>query len=168
MSKVIALIAALALFAALPAVAAAQTEPGEGGDTVSSGNTQDGDIDQGAQGGGDAVGGEGDGDGGDAAGGDGNAGNQAAICQQNAGGDANCSIDQSQNFGDADRDGVNDRHGHGHGGHGGHARSGVVSVHNVGLARTGFDAWVLALVGGLAVAGGLGLLAAQRRGGLDA
>jgi hypothetical protein len=157
MSKVIALIAALALFAALPAVAAAQTEPGEGGDTVSSGNTQDGDIDQGAQGGGDAVGGEGDGDGGDAAGGDGNAGNQAAICQQNAGGDADCAIDQRQNFGDTfvdrDGDGVNDRLEH----------RGVGHVGHVGLARTGFDAWVLALIGGLAVIGGIAMLATQRR-----
>ena len=36
------------------------------------------------------------------------------------------------------------------------------------LARTGFDAWVLALIGGVSVAGGLGLLAAQRRGRLSA
>jgi hypothetical protein len=34
----------------------------------------------------------------------------------------------------------------------------------VTLARTGFDAWVLALFGGLSLAGGLGLIAAQRRG----
>ena len=44
--------------------------------------------------------------------------------------------------------------------------SGVTSVSNVGLARTGFDAWILALVGGVALAGGLGVLAAQRRGRL--
>ena len=167
MSKVIALIAALALFAALPAVAAAQTEPGEGGDTVSSGNTQDAEIEQGAQGGGD---GAGDGDG---HGGDGNAGNQAAICQQNAGGDANCAIDQSQNFGDADRDGNRDHvrhgvsgHGGGVGGHGGGVGGG--GVQSVSLARTGFDAWVIALLGGVSLAGGLGLLAAQRRGRLSA
>ena len=178
MSKVIALIAALALFAALPAVASAQTEPQGGGDTVSSGNTQDSDIDQGAQGGGDAIGGGGDDDGhgGDAAGGDGNAGNQAAVCQQNAGGDANCAIDQSQRFGDVDGDGDNDGdhdgdgdvdHVSGHGGgHGGGVGGG--GVQSVTLARTGFDAWVLALLGGVSLAGGLGLLAAQRRGRLSA
>ncbi|HLL85822.1 MAG TPA: LPXTG cell wall anchor domain-containing protein [Thermoleophilaceae bacterium] len=38
----------------------------------------------------------------------------------------------------------------------------------VSLARTGFDAWALALLGGLSVAGGIGLLAAQRRGRLSA
>src|SRR5215210_1245772 len=43
---------------------------------------------------------------------------------------------------------------------------GVASVSNVGLARTGFDAWILALVGGVALAGGIGLLMAQRRGHL--
>jgi len=32
----------------------------------------------------------------------------------------------------------------------------------------GLDAWVLALLGGVALAGGLGLLAAQRRGRLSA
>ncbi|HEX2135912.1 MAG TPA: hypothetical protein VHG30_08395, partial [Microvirga sp.] len=70
MTKVIAMLVALALFGAIPAVAAAQTPPGEG-DTVSSGNTQDADLEQEAE-----------------AGHGGNAGNQGAICQQNAGGDA--------------------------------------------------------------------------------
>jgi hypothetical protein len=91
MSKLGAMIVALVLFGAMPAAAAAQIQPG-GGDTVASGNTQDGSISQGAQGGGAGGGdtdGDGDVDGGDAAGGDGNAGNQAAICQQNAGGNAN-------------------------------------------------------------------------------
>ena len=158
MSKVIALIAALALFGALPAVAAAQTEPGEGGDTISSGNTQSGEIEQSAQGG--------------------NAGNQGAIVQQNAGEDANAHVNQSQNFGDVGGNGHR-----GHGGHGGHVRGhgghgGSVSVHGVGghgggvggvsLARTGFDAWILALIGGATIAGGIGLLAAQRRGRLSA
>jgi len=35
------------------------------------------------------------------------------------------------------------------------------------LARTGFQAWVVALIGGVALAAGLGLLAAQRRGKLN-
>ena len=167
MSKVIALIAALALFAALPAVAAAQTEPGEGGDTVSSGNTQDAEIEQGAQGGGDGAG-DGHGDGG-------NAGNQAAICQQNAGGDANCAIDQRQNFGVGGGEGDRDHVRHGVSGHGGGVGGGVGGggvggggVQSVSLARTGFDAWVIALLGGVSLAGGLGLLAAQRRGRLSA
>ena len=71
-------------------------------------------------------------------------------------------------------------HDNGHGGDNGHVTSfghggGDVS-HGVGgggvggvtLARTGSDAWILALVGGVALAGGLGLLAAQRRGRLSA
>ena len=170
MSKVLGLIAALAMFAALPAMALAQ-------DTVSSGNTQNGTINQGAQGGGDAAGGDGDG-GGDARGGDGNAGNQAAIVQQNAGRDANAEVNQSQNFGDVDGD---NGHGDNDGDHdgddvegfgvgGGHQGGGVGGGHvsSVHLARTGFDAWVLALLGGVAVAGGIGLLAAQRRGRLTA
>jgi LPXTG-motif cell wall-anchored protein len=41
-------------------------------------------------------------------------------------------------------------------------------VGGVTLARTGFDAWVLALIGGFSLAGGLGLFAAQRRGRLNA
>jgi LPXTG-motif cell wall-anchored protein len=41
--------------------------------------------------------------------------------------------------------------------------SGVSSVRNLGLARTGFDAWILVVIGGAALAGGLGLLAVQRR-----
>jgi hypothetical protein len=106
----------------------------------------------------------------------GNAGNQAAICQQNAGGDAVCDINQSQHF----NTGGHARHrGHGgHNGHGGHGGDGgfvhgvggggVGGVTSVALARTGFDAWILAALGGLALAGGLGLLAAQRRGRLSA
>ncbi len=165
MFKVVGLIVALVLFGALPAVAAAQTPP-EGGDTVSSGNTQDADIEQDAEAGGEG----GNGHGRHGAGGGGNAGNQAAICQQNAGRDANCTIDQSQNFG-ADRH-VTHRDGHGVGvrsfGVGGdHVSGRGGGVQSVTLARTGFDAWVLALLGGLSVAGGLGLLAAQRRGRLS-
>ena len=53
-------------------------------------------------------------------------------------------------------------HGGGDVGHGGGGVGGVT------LARTGSDVWILALVGGVALAGGLGLLAAQRRGRLSA
>ncbi len=38
----------------------------------------------------------------------------------------------------------------------------------VSLARTGFDAWILALIGGAALAGGVGMLALRRRGVLSA
>ena len=151
MSKVLTLLVALALFAALPAVAAAQgTEPSGEGDVISSGNEQEGEIEQDAE-----------------AGSGGNAGNQACLIQQNAGRDANAACNQEQNFLDVNRNGVNDRD-EGH--HRGVGVSGVggVGVESVTLARTGFDAWVLALIGGAALAGGLGLLAAQRRGRLSA
>ena len=49
-------------------------------------------------------------------------------------------------------------------GGGGHVARRVQFVRHVPLARTGFDAWMLALLGGVSLAGGLGLLAAQRRG----
>jgi hypothetical protein len=162
MSKVLTLLLALALFAAVPAVAAAQgTTPSGDGDTVSSGNTQEGEIEQDAD-----------------AGAGGNAGNQACLIQQNAGRDANAACNQEQNFrsggdvnregvggGDVDRfhgDGDNDVDSVGVGGVGGGGVGGVT------LARTGFDAWALALLGGLSLAGGIGLLAAQRRGRLSA
>ena len=185
MTKVIGMLVALAMFAAMPAVAFAGSS--SDGDNVSSGNTQDGTIDQGAAGGdssasgGDGGSGSDDGDGGsggDAGSGDGgDAGNQAAICQQNAGEDANCSIDQSQSFGggddgdgdSSDDDGSDDDSDDDSsddddvtsGGTGG-------GVDSVTLAQTGFDAWVLALIGGLSLAGGLSLLVAQRRGRLNA
>jgi LPXTG-motif cell wall-anchored protein len=42
--------------------------------------------------------------------------------------------------------------------------SGVGSgVRNVVLAHTGFDAWILVVIGGVALAGGLGILTVQRR-----
>jgi LPXTG-motif cell wall-anchored protein len=42
--------------------------------------------------------------------------------------------------------------------------SGVSSgVSGVSLARTGFDAWILVVIGGVALAGGLGILTVQRR-----
>ncbi len=158
MSKLLGVLIALVIFGALPAVAAAQTPPGEG-DTVSSGNTQDADIEQEAE-----------------AGHGGNAGNQAAICQQNAGGDAVCDINQEQNFNAGrvhGRGGDFDHHGRGGdfgvGGGGVHGVGGVGGgVGGVTLARTGFDAWILALVGGAALAGGVGMLALRRRGHLGA
>src|SRR5829696_6244791 len=176
MLKVAGMLVALALFGALPAVSGAQgTSPSGGGGTVSSGNTQDGDIDQGAQAGGD-IDGDGRGDHGDSDGG--KARNQACLIQQNAGRDANAACNQEQNFnssttvnrdgvggGDVDRfhgdDDDNDVDSVGVGGVGG-------GVGGVTLARTGFDAWALALLGGLSLADGIGLLAAQRRGRLSA
>ena len=188
MVKVIGMLVALAMFCAMPAVAFA----GSSNDNVSSGNTQTGGIDQGAAGGDSSAGGgdggsgsgggdDGDGsgsggDGGDAGSGDGgDAGNQAAICQQNAGDDATCEIDQSQNFGgdtfvDEDGDGDDDDSDvSGDGDDDDDVTSDGIGggVESVTLARTGFDAWVLALIGGVALAGGLGLLAAQRRGRLN-
>jgi hypothetical protein len=168
MFKVLGMLVALAIFAAVPAVAF-----GQDGDTVSSGNTQSGEIEQNAS-----------------AGSGGNAGNQAAIVQQNAGRDANAAVNQSQNFSTG---GANVNRGGGfttnrggdfdngvdHRGVGGGHVSGT-TVHGVGgggvgggvggvtLARTGFDAWILALIGGAALAGGIGLLALQRRGRLNA
>jgi hypothetical protein len=157
MSKVLGILVALAMFCALPAMAFAQ------GDTISSGNSQDADVEQEAS-----------------AGSGGNAGNQAGVIQQNAGDDAVGVINQSQNF----RSGGAVTHGrvHGHGGHfrgqghggrvhgvGGGGFGGVGGgVGGGGLAVTGFDAWIVALVGGSLLAGGLGLLAAQRRGRLSA
>jgi hypothetical protein len=153
MSKVLGMLVALAIFAVVPAVAFGQ-------DTISSGNTQEGEIEQSAS-----------------AGSGGNAGNQGAIVQQNAGRDANAAVNQQQNFstGGANVTGRGgDFRGHGHGGRdfgrgGGVSGVGVSGVGGGGgvggvtLARTGFEAWALALMGGLSVAGGLGLLAAQRR-----
>src|SRR5215218_8887468 len=82
MSKVLTLLVALAMFAAMPAMAIAHEENGheENGDT-SSHNEQDGEIDQDAE-----------------AGSGGNAGNQACLIQQNAGRDANAACNQEQNF----------------------------------------------------------------------
>ena len=171
MTKVIGMLVALAMFCAMPAVAFAG---GDGGEVE---GDQSAEIDSGAV----VVGGGGDD--GDPYGDDnGNGGDidvsdddRNAICQQIAGGDASCNIDQSQNFG-ADRH-VTHRDGHGVGVRsfgvgGGHVSGGGGGVgggvQSVSLARTGFDAWVLALLGGLSLAGGLGLLAAQRRGRLDA
>src|SRR5215211_1216910 len=145
MSKVLGMLVALAIFAAVPAVAFGQDN--------ASHNHQSGHIDQSAS-----------------AGSGGNAGNQGAIVQQNAGRDANAAVNQQQNFstGGANVTGRGgDFRGHGHGGRN-FGQGGGVGVRNFGvggvtLARTGFEAWALALMGGLSVAGGLGLLVAQRR-----
>src|SRR4051812_36164062 len=160
--RIIGMLVALAALCALPAVAMAQ-------DTVSSGNTQTGTLNQSAS-----------------AGAGGNAGNQGAIVQQNAGRDANASVNQSQNFSTGGVSGVTSRGGvsgvtsrgfrsgvtsRGGGVSGVTSRGVGVSGGGVGgitLARTGFDAWIVALLGGTAVAGGLGLLATQRRGRLTA
>ena len=161
MSKLLGMLIAFAVLAALPSLAFGQT--------VSSGNTQTGSIGQSAS-----------------AGAGGNAGNQAAIVQQNAGRDANAAVNQSQNFSTggaavsptvvtpSNVTGVTTRNVG--------VRTVTPTVRSVGvrsvgvsggvggvsLARTGFDAWILALVGGASLAGGLGLLALQRRGRLTA
>ena len=161
MKKVLVMMAALAAFAAVPAVASAQ-------DTVSSGNTQTGAIGQDANAGNGVRDGVNDhvGDGvRDHVGSGGNAGNQACLIQQNAGRDANAACNQSQNFSTG---GAVARHGVVGFNRGATGVSGVGGVQGVTLARTGFDARVLALIGGVAVAGGLGLLAAGRRGRLTA
>jgi hypothetical protein len=154
MKKVVVMVVALALFGAFTAVASAQGTQPSGGGTVSSGNTQTGSIGQSANAGGD--------NGLDHRGGTGgNAGNQACLVQQNAGRDANAACNQSQNFSTGTtgvRTGVRGV------GVTGLRSSGVSGVSGVTLARTGFDAWILALAGGVALAGGLGLLMAGRRG----
>ncbi len=170
MVKVVGMLVALAMFCAMPAVAFAGSSDG---DNVGSGNTQTGGIDQGAAGGdsnasgGSGSGGDEDGDGSGGDGGDGDsgdggdAGNQAAICQQNAGDDANCEIDQSQSFGgDSNNNGVDDDN---EGVGGGNVDDDDDSVESVELARTGFDVGLLALFGGIALASGLALLIVQRR-----
>jgi hypothetical protein len=155
MKKVLLLLVALAAFAAFPAMAFA----GDNG-----GNEQENEVEVGEQE--NESGQDTNADNG------GQAGNQTGTCQQVAGGDADCSIDQSQNF---ERNVFIDNNGNGvdddeEGVGGGHVTRGVGGggVGGVTLARTGFDAWVLALIGGLSLAGGLGLLAAQRRGRIDA
>ena len=159
MKKFLVMIAALAMLA-LPSAAIAQPdETGPGGIAVQQGEVRGG----------------------------GTLAQQQAQnnCQPNS----ECSIDQSQrvnttNVNRFNRFGVGGGRVHGHGHHGGHVGHGGVGggnvtsfghggghgggVGGVTLARTGADAWILALVGGVALAGGLGLLAAQRRGRLNA
>jgi hypothetical protein len=156
---------------------------GDGGGSGGSGSGGDGggggEDDEGGSGGDGDGGSGGDGDGGDV-------GQQAAICSQTTGdGDNDCEIDQSQSFGGSggsggsgsggsgDGSGGSGSGGSGDGSGGGGVTSsgggtGGGSVESVTLALTGFDAWVLALLGGLSLAGGLGLLVAQRRGRLNA
>ena len=157
MFKVIGMLVALAMFCAIPSIAFAGS--------VSTGNVGNG------------------GDGGD--GGDRN-------CSVAAGDDASCNTGDNNTFNssDGDGDGDGDGEGDGDGGDGdgdgdgvggddGEGGGDVTSSGGTGgaigggsesvtLAQTGFDAWVLALLGGLSLAGGLGLLAAQRRGRLNA
>jgi hypothetical protein len=91
------------------------------------------------------------------------------VRQQNgiAGGDLTQSqtIREGDVFVDADGDGVDDDNdvedndvgdGFGVGGP-------VHRVESVSLARTGFDAWMLALIGGVAIAGGIAMIAVGRR-----
>jgi hypothetical protein len=85
MLKLIGMLVALAMFCAMPALAFAQDEE------VEQDVTQENETEQDA----DATGGEGD----DGSGGSGGVGaDQNATCQQVAGEDADCEIDQSQNF----------------------------------------------------------------------
>ena len=164
MKKVLGLLVALVAMAAIPSVAFAGEEGGGGGDRVCQGGT-DCEIDQ-----------------------EQSVGRGGTGIQQGgiAGRDVNNratvnNIRRGDTFIDNNGDGVDDDNGVGGGdnGHNGHVTSfghgGGDVGHGVGggvggvtLARTGSDAWILALVGGVALAGGLGLLAAQRRGRLSA
>ena len=184
MTKVIGMLVALAMFCAMPAVAFAQDTDDSGNNnggpaTASGGSGGNADGGDGGDGGGST--GEGDGGGGDGGdGGEGGDGGDACAISQGAGEDANaqCNFDGSGdtiNEGDTnvsgegggDDDSSDDSSGGGDvTGSGGGTGGG--SVESVTLAQTGFDAWVLALVGGLSLAGGLGLLVAQRRGRLNA
>ena len=181
LGRLAAMLIAAAAYCAVPAVAFAQG--GGSDDDVSGGGNQVIGGDQDANtGDNDAVGGGSDGggggllngNGGGRGGGGGDAGSEnntgnAINQQQNAQNnctivgnrnECNQSITQNQTVGGGvsiDRGGG--RHGHAH-------VSRVLSVRSVGLAQTGFDAWILALLGGVSLAGGLGLLAAQRRGKL--
>ena len=149
------MLVAAAVFCALPAVAVAQGGGGGTDDDVLGGGNTVGGGDQDANtGDNDAVGGSGgtDGGGGGDAGSENDTGdalNQQQNAQNNCtivGGRNECNQSITQNQGV------------------GGAAGGVVSARGVRLARTGFDAWILAVLGGLALAGGLGMLAAQRRG----
>ncbi|CAA9485193.1 MAG: hypothetical protein AVDCRST_MAG45-409, partial [uncultured Solirubrobacterales bacterium] len=84
MTKVIGILVALVVFAAVPAVAFAGDQGGGGDDNIASGNDQNAGNAQEANGG----------DGGDDGGDGGDAGNQSSIIQQNAGDDANAEVDQ--------------------------------------------------------------------------
>ena len=167
MTKVIGMLVALAVFCAMPAVAFANHGGGHGyGDNVSSG---------------DAIvrGGDVNGDGYDGGGSGGDVGVGCAISQA-AGGDAtatnNCGNTTVQGAGEGEGEGEGVGGGVGAGQEGvggavtgvGGGAGGVGGAQGVRLAVTGFDAWLLAAIGGLSLAGGLGLLAAQRRGRIGA
>ena len=147
----LAMLLVAAAFFVLPSAAFAQ---GGGGGAV--GGDQTLTQEQTGAGGG-AAGGDGGGDAGsessgDASGGDNNQIQQGAQQNCTIGGDGECNQSITQNAQ------INS------GGGGGTTERRVQFVRNVPLARTGFDAWMVALLGGLSLAGGLGLLAAQRRG----
>ena len=158
MTKVIGMLVALAMFCAVPALAFGQDfggdEPNEDSvETVTGG-------DSGASAGGGGAGGGGY-DGG-AGGGDGGDNNVACSISQTAGGDANA----VNNCGNRGVEGVVDDDDNVGGGNVTGFRGG--RAQGVTLARTGLDAWMLALLGGLSLTGGLGLLVAQRRGRIGA
>ena len=168
MSKLIVMVVALAISSAIPSLAVAQQYPPPPAGVPN----VDQEIDQ-------NIGG----DGGD------NDNNVQCAINQNAGGDAHAenecgNVTNVRGAGGAGR-GVGGAGGVGGvGGVGGADRGvggvgagdvggvgggvGGGGVQGVRLAVTGFDAWLLAVIGGLSLAGGLGLLAAQRRGRIGA
>ncbi len=137
-----------AAFFVIPSAAFAQ---GGGGGAV--GGDQTLTQDQTGAGGGAASGDAGSESSGDASGGDNNQIQQGAQQNCTIGGDGECNQSITQNAQINSGGGVSTDTGRR-----------VQFVRNVALARTGFDAWMVALLGGLSLAGGLGLLAVQRRG----
>ena len=137
LGRLILMVVAAAMFA-VPSAAFAQGGA-VGGDQTLSQTQAGGGGDAGAESGGEAVGGHN------------NQIQQGAQqnCTIGGNGECNQSIEQNASI---------------NAGGGGVAARRVQFVRNVPLARTGFDAWMLALLGGVSLAGGLGLLAAQRRG----
>ena len=166
MTKVIGMLVALAMFCAMPAAAFGEPDEGgpgnppttDGNPPTTGGNSpptggngvSSGDIKQTI--------------------GSGDNNTQCAISQA-AGGDAVA----TNNCGNVTKvkGGVTRVHERGVGG-GGVGGGGVGGggigggAQGVRLAVTGFDAWMFAVIGGLSLAGGLGLLAAQRRGRIGA
>jgi LPXTG-motif cell wall-anchored protein len=171
LGRLVVMLVALAMWA-VPATALAQdtsdddvndsNDPSNSASQNQSGSATGGDADgsgggQGGGGGTDGGGGSGgdDNDGVGGTGGDANLNQNQTIQQCNvvAGDDGVC--DQrnvtNQNINAGGAAGV------------GAARGRVAVVRGVRLARTGFDAWMFALLGGASLAGGLTLLARQRR-----
>ena len=154
----LAMLLVAAAFFVLPSAAFAQSGDGGGGGGAVGGDQTLTQEQTGAGGG--AVSGDGGGDAGsessgDASGGDNNQIQQGAQQNCTIGGDGECnqSITQNAQINSGGGGGVSTDTGRR-----------VQFVRNVPLAQTGFDAWMVALLGGLSLAGGLGLLAAQRRG----